>query len=104
MGELMRAALLVAPNRFEISTDNAKIVRLANASGRFTNLPLSIPIQALQAGSANLKVRLNVYYCRKDNTGACLIKTLVWQIPLRITAAKKTASVIELNETLTLPR
>jgi len=89
-----------APNRFEISTDDAKIVKITNSSGKFTRLPLSIPFQALQAGSANLRVKVSVYYCREDNTGACLIKTLVWQVPLRVSPAKKTAGVIELNESL----
>lgn len=93
-----------APNRFEISTDDAKIVKVANPSGKFVKLPLSIPLQAASAGSANLKIRLNVYYCREDNTGACLIKTLVWHVPLRVSAAKKTTRVIELNESLALPR
>lgn len=93
-----------APNRFEISTDDAKIVKSANPTGKFTRLPLSIPFQALQAGSANLRVKLSVYYCREDNTGACLIKTLAWQVPLRVSAAKKTAGVIGLNESLVEPR
>lgn len=93
-----------APNRFEISTDAAKIVKLTNPSAKLTGFPLTIPIETLQTGSANLRVRLNVYYCREDNTGACLIKTLVWQIPVRVSSAKKTAGVIELNESLALPR
>ena len=93
-----------APNRFEISTDDAKIVKLANPSGKFTSLPLSIPFQAASAGSANLRVKLNVYYCREDNTGACLIKTLVWQIPLRVSPSKKPPVAIELSESLAAPR
>jgi thiol-disulfide isomerase/thioredoxin len=90
-----------APNRYEISTDDAKIIRIAGGAQKFTKLPLNLTFQTIQTGSANLKVRLNVYYCREDNTGACLIKTLAWQIPLKISAQKKgVPEKIVLRETL----
>ncbi|HVE59295.1 MAG TPA: thioredoxin-like domain-containing protein [Pyrinomonadaceae bacterium] len=89
-----------APNRYEISTDDAKTVKIANPAQKFTQLPLNVPFQTVQTGSANLKIKLTLYYCREDNTGACLIKTLAWQIPLKITAEKKDFPPIVLQETL----
>ncbi len=89
-----------APNRYEISTDDAKIVKTATGAQKFSRLPLTVPFQTIQTGSANLKIKLIVYYCREDNTGACLIKTLAWQIPLKITAEKKNSGAIELKETI----
>jgi thiol-disulfide isomerase/thioredoxin len=89
-----------APNRYEISTDGAKNIKIANASQKFSQLPLTIPFQTLDSGDGNLKVKLTVYYCREDNTGACLIKTLAWQIPLKISAVKKDSAPIELKEVL----
>ncbi|HEY0457878.1 MAG TPA: thioredoxin-like domain-containing protein [Pyrinomonadaceae bacterium] len=89
-----------APNRYEISTDAAGIVKTAGGAQKFSQLPVNIPFQTTKAGSANLKVKLTVYYCREDNTGVCLIKTLLWQIPLKVSAEKKEAGLIELKETL----
>jgi DNA-binding beta-propeller fold protein YncE len=89
-----------APNRYEISTDDGQKVKIAGGAQKFSQLPLNIPLPPIRTGSANVKVKLTVYYCREDNTGACLIKTLVWQIPLRVSTAKTAAGVIELKETL----
>ncbi|MEP6902106.1 MAG: thioredoxin-like domain-containing protein [Actinomycetota bacterium] len=89
-----------APNRYEISAGDAKNVKITKASQKFSQLPLSVPFQTLQSGETNLNVKLTLYYCREDNTGACLIKTLAWQIPLKISAEKKDLSRIELQETL----
>ncbi len=89
-----------APNRYEISADDAKTVKITNASQKFSQLPLTVPFQTRQPGNSNLKVKLTLYYCREDNTGVCLIKTLTWQIPLKIAAEKKDLSRIELQETL----
>lgn len=89
-----------APNRYEISSGDTKSVKLANQSQKFSELPLTIPFQTLESGDANVKVKFTVYYCREDNTGACLIKTLAWQIPLKISADKKDSNLIEFQETL----
>lgn len=89
-----------APNRYEISTDNAKKVIFKNPAQRFSRLPAVIPFQTLRAGEVNLKVKLTIFYCREDNTGVCFIKTLAWQIPLKITAGKKDSNPIELKEIL----
>lgn len=89
-----------APNRYEITFDNAKQVKIDNAKQKFNKLPLTIPFQALKKGSSVLKAKLTVYYCREDNTGVCLIKTLSWEIPLKIAPKKSSDNQIELKETL----
>ncbi len=47
-------------------------------------LPLRIPFRAYEAGKAELRVQLTLFYCREDNTGTCRIKTLVWRAPIEI--------------------
>ena len=88
-----------APNRYEITTDDAQTVKATAGAQKFSALPLKIPFQTIRTGGARLKIKLTVYYCREDNTGACLIKTLVWQIPLKISAQKAGAPIV-LAETL----
>lgn len=90
-----------APNRFEVSTSGAENLKFGSIAQKFTKLPLSIPFESLSAGATVLKAKLTVYYCREDNTGACLIKTLHWQIPVKITANKNVPGKIQLAETLT---
>jgi DNA-binding beta-propeller fold protein YncE len=89
-----------APNRYEISTGDTGFVKTQKGAQKFSQLPLKIPFETVQTGSANLRVKVTVYYCREDNTGACLIKTLVWQVPLKISAQKPAAGAVELTETL----
>ena len=85
-----------APNRYEISTENENI-KIEKRSQKFKVLPLSIPVQTLKTGETNLKAKISVFYCREDNTGECLIKTLVWQIPVKISNEKTAPNKIELN-------
>ena len=89
-----------APNRYEISADDAGIIKIDGGAQKFSALPLNIPFQTIRTGGASVKIKLTVYYCREDNTGVCLIKTLVWQVPLKVSASKKTAAPIVLQETL----
>ncbi len=49
-------------------------------------LPLRVPLRAGAPGAARLRVSLRLYYCREDNTGTCRIKTLVWLVPVELTA------------------
>jgi DNA-binding beta-propeller fold protein YncE len=86
-----------APQSYEITIATGKNVKIANTKQRFTKLPFSIPFQTMGAGSANLKAKLTLYYCREDNTGVCKIKTLRWQIPLKVAANKKSPVKIELS-------
>lgn len=81
-----------APQRLKINIEkNSEIVSI-DASGKNSltktfkplQLPLSLPIKSLKAGTSELNVQLSVYYCREDNTGECKIKTLSWQVPIEI--------------------
>ncbi|CAN5581385.1 hypothetical protein BH20ACI3_BH20ACI3_40950 [soil metagenome] len=47
-------------------------------------LPLRVPFRAHEAGKAELRVQLTLFYCREDNTGTCRIKTLVWRAPIEV--------------------
>ena len=85
-----------APNRFEISGDD-EFFETENRAKKFNALPLSIPVQILKKGETKLKAKLTIFYCREDNTGECLIKTLVWRIPLKISNDKNARSKIDLN-------
>jgi sugar lactone lactonase YvrE len=60
--------------------------RLTRAAKDLLRFPLRLPLRALSAGAAELRVQLTLYYCREDNTGACRIKTLIWRAPLDITS------------------
>lgn len=72
-----------APQRFELKTNNDSI-KINNPRQKFKNLPLSIPFSTGKSGNAKLELNLTIYYCREDNTGVCLIKSLVWKVPLKI--------------------
>ncbi len=86
-----------APQRYEIVIESGKNIKIANPKEKFTKLPLNLSFQTNQTGAAMLKAKLTVYYCREDNTGTCLIKTLVWKIPINVAADKKAASKIEIS-------
>ena len=85
-----------APNRYEISVEDGKNITFANAKQKFGQLPLAIPIQVNQAGTTTLKAKITVYYCREDNTGTCLIKTLIWKIPLKVIDDNKLTNKVDL--------
>jgi thiol-disulfide isomerase/thioredoxin len=87
-----------APNRFEILAEGQN-VRIERSKGKLDKLPFSIPFQSLQTGESRLTAKFTVYYCRDDNTGECLIRTLQWKIPLR-TSARGAANVINLTAVL----
>jgi len=89
-----------APQRYEISVENGRSIKIANPAQRFKMLPLIVPFAVMQKGAANLKAKLTVYYCREDNTGVCLIKSLVWNVPVNIIADKKASSKIEISATV----
>ncbi len=87
-----------APQRYEISATGGQSIKLANPAQKFKKLPLVVPFQTITAsGSGNIKAKLTVYYCREDNTGVCLIKSLVWSVPFKIVKDKKTAAKIDLT-------
>jgi DNA-binding beta-propeller fold protein YncE/thiol-disulfide isomerase/thioredoxin len=89
-----------APNRFEITVGKEKSVVVANAKQKFNKLPLTIPFQAAKKGSTVVQAKFTVYYCRTDDTGVCLVKTLSWEIPVKVAAGKNVSKRIDLKETL----
>ncbi len=64
-------------------------------------LPLRIPFRAMEVGPAELRVQVTLFYCREDNTGTCLIKTLVWRVPVEVTTDASAQSEIKLQGKLT---
>ena len=85
-----------APNRYEVTANNKTIIVKVSAQ-KFDKLPLTIPFETLKTGDAIISAKLTVYYCREDNTGVCKIKTLAWQIPLKIAAGNKSVNKIDLS-------
>jgi DNA-binding beta-propeller fold protein YncE len=83
-----------APNRYAVLVeDGAQRLALVDAdpkalakTAKDLRLPLRLPLRANATGTARLRVSLRLYYCREDNTGTCRIKTLVWLVPVELTA------------------
>ncbi|HEV2829277.1 MAG TPA: hypothetical protein VGW76_16895, partial [Pyrinomonadaceae bacterium] len=88
-----------APQRYRVSVENgARQVGLMSAtelgaighdqnisrSQKNLQLPLRIPVKTHEPGAAEVRVQLTLFYCREDNTGTCLIKTLVWRVPVQV--------------------
>ena len=67
----------------------------AKLTSRDLKLPLRIPFNASAPGPAELKIQLTIFYCREDNTGTCLIKTLIWRVP--VTVVKDAAALTEIK-------
>ncbi len=85
-----------APQRYNISFNDGETVEIAKPSEKFKELPLAIPFNATKAGRTNLKAKLTIFYCREDNTGVCLIKSIVWNVPIKITDKGTVIDEIEL--------
>jgi YVTN family beta-propeller protein len=98
-----------APQRYGVSVETGQQhIGLESAtepaansavSGSLKNLqlPLRIPIRSREAGKAELRVQLTLFYCREDNTGTCRIKTLVWRVPVEVVGDAAAASEIKVN-------
>jgi thiol-disulfide isomerase/thioredoxin len=95
----------LAPQRYKISVDDSKSITIdeqnAARSAKDLKLPLRIPLNAVSAGSANLEAQVTLFYCREDNTGTCRIKTLVWQVPVQVTAEANAPNQIKVQGKLT---
>lgn len=80
-----------APQRYQIALEKgATGLTLPATEGKFTALPLRVPLRVGATGAAQVRLTAKVFYCRTDNTGACYIKTLVWRVP--VTVAKDAAT------------
>ena len=91
----------MAPQRYRVSVEDGKNIqideKLASRSAKDLKLPLRIPVNAVSAGAAKVKAQVTLFYCREDNTGTCRIKTLVWNIPIEVTAAATGPSEVKVN-------
>jgi DNA-binding beta-propeller fold protein YncE len=85
------------PQRFQISAEKEAGVEPATPRGQFRQLPLRVPLKVKTAGETTLRLAVTAFYCREDNTGVCLIKTLVWRVPVEAVAAADAPSEIKLS-------
>ncbi|MGH9882938.1 MAG: thioredoxin-like domain-containing protein [Pyrinomonadaceae bacterium] len=53
-------------------------------SSKDLKLPLRLPLRGLEAGGAEVRIQLTLFYCREDNTGTCHIRTLIWRAPVEV--------------------
>ena len=75
--------------------------KVVSQSLKNLQLPLRIPVRTFEAGVAELRVQLTLFYCREDNTGTCRIKTLVWRVPVEVTDDASAAREITIQGKLT---
>lgn len=83
-----------APQRYRVAVEgdggrlelDADTKTSATRVAKDLQLPLRLPLRALEAGASALRIQLTLYYCREDNTGTCRIKTLVWLAPIEVIA------------------
>ncbi len=75
--------------------------KILSFSSKDLQLPLRIPFRAMAVGPAELRVQVTLFYCREDNTGTCLIKTLLWRVPVEVTGDGNAPSEIKLQAKLT---
>jgi len=71
--------------------------RELSKSDKNLQLPLHLSLQAFEAGAAELRVQLTLFYCREDNTGVCRIKTLVWRAPIEVTTDPGATSDVKIE-------
>jgi thiol-disulfide isomerase/thioredoxin len=105
-----------APQRYRVSVENGqRQIGLESAtelgaighdmsvsqSLKSLQLPVRIPLRSHEAGKAELRVQLTLFYCREDNTGTCRIKTLVWRVPLEVTNNPSAAAEIRIQGKIT---
>lgn len=86
-----------APNRYEIASEDVKNIKIAAPKGKFNELPFKLNFQTSASGESKLTAKFTLYYCREDNTGECLIKTLAWQIPVKIAAKGENKIILKAN-------
>ena len=95
----------LAPQRYKVSVDGGKSItvdeKLASSNAKDLKLPLRIPLNVVNTGSTNLRAQATLFYCREDNTGTCRIKTLVWQIPIEVTANANLSNEVKVHGKLT---
>ncbi|MGI8897462.1 MAG: thioredoxin-like domain-containing protein [Pyrinomonadaceae bacterium] len=106
----------MAPQRYRVSVESGEqqiglvSSSVTGVSGRDREvketsknlpLPLRVPLRAYEAGNAELRVQLTLFYCREDNTGTCRIKTLVWRAPVEVVTDTAASSEIKIQGKVT---
>jgi thiol-disulfide isomerase/thioredoxin len=99
-----------APQRYQVSIEHGERSlalpadsqpgsqeKILSRASKDLKLPLRIPIRILQAGSAEARVQLTLFYCREDNTGTCHIKTLIWRVPVELVDDSTASNEIKLQ-------
>lgn len=86
-----------APQKYEVLYESEKA---EGTRKKFKTLPLEIPFEMVKKSAENVSVKLTIYYCREDNTGVCLIKTLVWKIPVTVVQTENADKKISLSATV----
>ena len=86
---------------FESATEPGAIGRGVRRSLKNLQLPLRIPLRSHEAGRAELRAQLTLFYCREDNTGTCRIKTLVWRVPVEVTNEPSASGEIRIQGKVT---
>jgi len=90
----------LAPQRYKISVDGKSVAideSQASRTAKDLKLPIRIPVKAATAGPATVRAQVTLFYCREDNTGTCRIKTLLWQVPVEVTADTSAPSEIRIQ-------
>ena len=99
-----------APQRYRVSVESgpkqlalsdsetgAARDKVLSRSMKNLQLPLRIPLRTLEPGKSELRAQLTLFYCREDNTGTCLVKTLVWRLPVEVTSAMTSSNNIQIQ-------
>ena len=81
-----------------VSSGHGAPEKLVEVKGKkdFT-LPIRLTIKPSSPGTADLSVKLTLYYCREDNTGTCFIKTLAWRVPVEVVQGSSQTNEIKLE-------
>ena len=94
----------MAPQRYKISVEGKSVAveeKVAARSSKDLKLPLRVPLNAVSAGTAEIRAQVTLFYCREDNTGTCRIKTLVWRAPIEVTSDTSAPTAVKLRGKLT---
>jgi len=94
-----------APQRYSVSVDNNRAISIdvkdSARTAKDLQLPIHVPLQTIDAGSATINVKVTLFYCRDDNTGTCRIKTLVWQAPVEVISDANAPNELKVQGKLT---
>jgi len=87
--------------RFNSNAPGAEPLKISQTS-KSLRLPLRLPLQSQTPGKGELRLQLTLFYCREDNTGTCLIKTLSWQAPIEVVNDPQASTEIRIQAKIDL--